>query len=359
MPENKHLRFFLTILYIALGILGLWFFFNYAFIWFLPFIIAFAVSRIIERPVSFFKEKLRFPRPLASALFTILFYGIIGTILYFAMSSAIKELVVIFEKLRDFNISETIEKLEGIFNTFLSKLPLISQDFIYSNIESWLSNLVSALRNLIGPVISSATNIATALPSVLIFIIAAIVSTYFFSSDYYILKEKLISITPDNWKARYRQTKNQVSTTLVSYLRAVLVLVCVTFVELTIGFALLRVSNPFLVAAVVAIIDALPILGTGWVLLPWGIIALFSGNYLFAIGLAVIYVVVLIVRNLLEPKIIGSHIGLHPLATLAAMYVGLKLFGIIGMFMPIPIALIKQFYEWGYFDFLKASKNEQ
>ena len=359
MPENKHLRFFLTILYIALGILGLWFFFSFAFIWFLPFIIAFVVSRIIERPVSFFKEKLRFPRPLSSAIFTVLFYGIIGTLLYFAMTAAFRELIVIFEKLRAFDINQTIERLEGIFNTLLSKLPLMSQDFIYSNIETWISNLVSKLQNLIGPVISSATNIATALPSVLIFVIAAIVSTYFFSSDYYVLKEKLRAVTPDAWKARYRQTKNQVSTTLVSYLRAVLVLICVTFVELTIGFALLRVSNPFLVAAIVAIIDALPILGTGWVLLPWGIFSLITGNYLFAIGLAVLYVVVLIIRNLIEPKIIGSHIGLHPLATLAAMYVGLKLFGIIGMFMPIPIALIKQFYEWGYFDFLKNAETKE
>lgn len=358
MPENKHLRFFLTILYVLLGILGLWFFFKFAFLWFLPFIIAFVASRIIERPVTFFKEKLRFPRPLASAIFTVLFYGIIGTLFYFAMSSAIKELIVIFEKLRHFNINQTIERLENIFNNFLLKLPLLSQDFIYSNIETWLSDLISALQNLIGPIVSSATNVATALPSVLIFVIAAIVSTYFFSSDYYIIKEKLSSITPTRWKARYLQTKNQVSTTLVSYLRAVLVLVCVTFVELTIGFALLRVSNPFLVAAIVAIIDALPILGTGWVLLPWGIISLLSGNYLFAIGLAVIYIVVLIVRNLLEPKIIGSHIGLHPLVTLAAMYVGLKLFGIMGMFMPIPIALIKQFYEWGYFDFLKIPDEE-
>ena len=112
MPENKHLRFFLTILYVLLGILGLWFFFKFAFLWFLPFIIAFVASRIIERPVTFFKEKLRFPRPLASAIFTVLFYGIIGTLFYFAMSSAIKELIVIFEKLRHFNINQTIERLE-------------------------------------------------------------------------------------------------------------------------------------------------------------------------------------------------------------------------------------------------------
>lgn len=353
MPENRHLRFFLSLFYIALGLLALWLVFNYALGWLAPFIIAFIVSRIIEPPVKLLKEKLRFPRPLAAGLFTVLFYGIIGTVLYFSLSAIIKELVLLFDKLRNLDINLAVAKLNEIFINVLSRLPLETQDFIYSNVEGWLSNLVSALQNLIGPVISSATNIATAMPSILIFVIATIVSTYFLSCDYTILHAKLADITPMKWRLRYRQTREQVSSTLVSYLRALLVLICITFVELAIGLAVLRVPNSFLIAAITAIIDALPILGTGWVLGPWAIIHLFTGNYFRAIGLAVIYAIILVVRNTLEPKIVGQHIGLHPLVTLIVMYVGLKMFGIIGMFMPIPIALIKQFYEWGYFDFLK------
>jgi len=353
VSENRHLRFFLTIVYIALAILSLWFIFNYAIGWLAPFIIAFIASRIIEYPVKFFRQKFRFPRPLAAAIFTLFFYGIIGSVFYFAVSGLIKELIVIFEKLRDLDINMVVERLNTTFIDVLSRLPLETQDFIYSNIEGWLSNLVSALQDLIGPVISSATDIATALPSILLFVIAAIVSTYFLSCDYDILRAKLASVTPLKWRKRYRQTRNQISNTLVSYLRALLVLISITFVELAIGLAVLRVPNSFLFAAIIAIIDALPILGTGWVLGPWAIISLFAKDYFRAIGLAVIYAVVLVVRNMIEPKIVGKHIGLHPLITLLAMYVGLKIFGIIGMFMPIPIALIKQFYEWGYFDFLK------
>ena len=353
MPENRHLRFFLSLFYIALGLLALWLVFNYALGWLAPFIIAFIVSRIIEQPVKLLKEKLRFPRPLAAGLFTVLFYGIIGTVLYFSLSAIIKELVILFEKLRNLDINLVVDKLNEVFIDVLSRLPLETQDFIYGNVEGWLSNLVSALQNLIGPVISSATNLATAMPSILLFVIATIVSTYFLSCDYALLRAKLADITPMKWRLRFRQTREQVSNTLVSYLRALLVLICITFVELAIGLAVLRVPNSFLIAAITAIIDALPILGTGWILGPWAIICLFAKDYFRAIGLAVIYAVILVVRNMVEPKIIGQHIGLHPLVTLIAMYVGLKMFGIVGMFMPIPIALIKQFYEWGYFDFVK------
>lgn len=355
MHDNKHSRFFLTIIYITIAIFALWLILNYALGWLAPFIIAFIASRIIEYPVKFFKEKLRCPRPLASGIFTILFYGIIGTILYSAVSALVKELVVIFEKLRNFDVNVVVETLNETFIDVLSRLPLEAQDFIYSNINDWLSSLVSALRNLIGPIISSATDIATALPAIMLFVVAAIVSTYFLSCDYATLRAGLAKITPKKWRLRYRQTKEQVSNTLVSYLRALLVLISITFVELAVGLAILRVSNSFLLAAIIAIIDALPILGTGWVLGPWAVIALLAKNYFLSIGLIVLYIIVLVVRNMIEPKIVGQHIGLHPLITLMSMYIGLKMFGIIGMFMPIPIALLRQFYEWGYFDFIRKS----
>ncbi len=353
MPENKHARFFLTLLYIALGIFLFWLIFKYLLGWLAPFIIAFIFSRLIERPVSLFEKRLKFPRPLASLLFTLLFYGIICTGVYFLSSKIISEVTIIFDKLASLNVNQLVEKLQDMFYSILSYLPIGVQDFINSNIGTWLSEIVSALRNLIGPVASYATNIATSLPAILIFIIAAIVATYFLSCDYYKLKKSVADITPMKWRLRFKQTREQVSSTLISYLRALLILLCLTFVELTIGLAILGISNSFLIAMLIALIDALPILGTGGILIPWAIIELFSGNYIRAVGLVIIYGVVVIVRNIIEPKIVGKQIGLHPFVTLLAMYIGLRIFGIVGVFMPIPIALIKQFYVWGYFDFLK------
>lgn len=353
MTENKHIRILLYLFYIALALFGLWFCFKFALPWLAPFILAFVFSRIIEKPVTFFEKKLRLPRPLASLLFTLLFYGIIGTALYFASSKLVHAIVLLFEKLRTLDIDLIVDKLNSTFTNVLSSLPLDIQGFIYTNVENWLSELVGALQKLISPIVSYTANFASILPSILIFIIAAIASTYFFSSDFEKLKSSISNAASDKWKSRYRFFKRHLSETLLSYLRAVMVLICIMFVELSIGLSILRIPNAIIIAAVVAIIDALPILGTGWVLMPWAVVSLFSGNYFRAIGLAVIYGVVTVVRNLIEPKIVGEHIGLHPLITLLCIYIGLKVFGIIGMFTPIVVALIKQFYEWGYFDFLK------
>lgn len=353
MTENTHLRILLYMFYIALALFGLWFCFKYALPWLAPFILAFIFSRIIEKPVAFFEKKLRFPRPLASIIFTLLFYGIIGTLLYFASSRLIHAIVLLFEKLRTLDIDLIVDKLNATFTSVLSSLPLDVQGFIYTNAESWLSELVGALQNLISPIASYTADFASVLPSILIFIIAAIASTFFFSTDFEKLKKSISNAAPDKWISRYRFFRRQLSETLLSYLRAVMVLICITFVELSIGLSILRVKNSILIAAVVAIIDAFPILGTGWILMPWAVVSIFSGNYVLAIGLAIIYGVVTFVRNLIEPKIVGEHIGLHPLITLACIYIGLKVFGIIGMFTPIVVALIKQFYDWGYFDFIK------
>jgi len=353
MPENKHAKIFVTLLYILLALVGVWFVFKFALGWLAPFILAFIISKIIEYPVSFFEKKLRFPRPLASLLFTLLFYGIIGTLVYFGASKLVNALVILFEKLRTLDIDSLVASLNEMFINILSRFPLGIQDFIYTNIESWLSELVSAVQKLIAPVVSYTANIAAVLPSILIFIVVAIASTFFLSTDYIKLRKKLSDVCPEGWKVKYRRIKRQISQTLVSYLRAVCILICITFVELSIGLSILRIPNSLLIAAIVAIIDALPVLGSGWILMPWAVISAFSGRFGLAIGLVVIYAVIAFVRNLVEPKIVGEQIGLHPLATLLSIYIGLKLFGFVGMFTPILVALIVKFYDWGYFDFLK------
>ena len=148
------------------------------------------------------------------------------------------------------------------------------------------------------------------------------------------------------------QTRAHFFKTMVSYVRAMAILLCLTFVELAIGFAILGLDYALVLAFFISLIDALPILGTGTVLIPWALVSLITGDFFIAIGLAVIYGVVAIVRNLIEPKIIGQQIGLHPLITLASVYVGLKIFGFFGIFMPVFLVFAKQLYAWGYLDFL-------
>ncbi|MEG2569990.1 MAG: sporulation integral membrane protein YtvI, partial [Clostridia bacterium] len=211
-------------------------------------------------------------------------------------------------------------------------------------------------KEIIGKVGSYTASAAGSLPAILLFILAVLVATYFFSSDYHKISAYLRAHMPAKWRNGIVQTRTHFIKTLLCYIRALAILLCLTFVELSIGFSILGIKYSIVLAFFVAFIDAFPILGTGTVLIPWAIISLISGNISQAVGLAIIYGVITIIRNVIEPKIVGQQIGLHPLVTLASIYIGIKVFGVVGIFTPILVVFIKQMYEWGYFDALKSGK---
>ena len=123
----------------------------------------------------------------------------------------------------------------------------------------------------------------------------------------------------------------------------------IIFAELTVGFISLRIEYAGILALIVALIDMLPILGVGTVLIPWGIADIIMGEYALGAALLILYAVIALVRNLIEPRIVGKSLGLHPLATLMSMYIGLKLFGFAGMIMvPIAVMIFVQLVRWGY-----------
>ena len=135
-----------------------------------------------------------------------------------------------------------------------------------------------------------------------------------------------------------------------------LILMVINFAEISLGLLLFGVKNAVVIAIGIAMLDVLPILGTGTVLIPWSLISLINGNYGLALGLIVLYIITVIVRNLIEPKIIGGQVGLHPLITLVSIFIGLRLFGFFGMIcLPLAIIIIFSLYKGGKFDFLKSS----
>ena len=129
---------------------------------------------------------------------------------------------------------------------------------------------------------------------------------------------------------------------------------CITFAELSVGLSIIRIENAVLIAFVISIFDILPVLGTGGIMIPWTIIAALQGNYSLALGLLIVYIIITIIRNILEPKIVGSQVGLHPLVTLMSLFVGAQLFGVLGLFgLPITLSLLKNLNDKGTIHILK------
>ncbi|MDO4280252.1 MAG: sporulation integral membrane protein YtvI [Peptococcaceae bacterium] len=182
------------------------------------------------------------------------------------------------------------------------------------------------------------TNTLSVLPGLFIRVLITIIATFFMVADVDTLTGYALKLVPPSRRQTVSTAVVYVKNILLKYVKSYSLIFTITFLELSIGFTILGINRAFLIGLCVAIFDILPILGTGGILIPWAIIAALWGKGGLAFGLVFLYVFILVVRNILEPRIVGKQIGLHPLVTLICMFVGLKLFGIIGLF-GIPIAL--------------------
>lgn len=341
--------FIINVLYFALAAALLYFGVKYALGWILPFLIGFVVALLLRPIICLISAKCRIPNKLVAIVFILLFYAVFGVLITLV---GIKLILI----LRDF-----IADLPGIYTAYIE--PLIKDTF--DNLQGmaarldpamvhYIENMTASVSQSAGSLISSAsstaikalTTTATSVPGFLLAALLTIISSVFFSMDFKKITDFATNMLPEKIRSVVMQLKTLGGEIVLKYIKSYAILMSVTFVELSVGFLILGVNNAFALAALIALVDLLPILGTGGIVIPWALIELLKGNLGFATGLAIVYVVILIVRNILEPKIVGDQIGVHPLAMLISMYVGLQVFGFIGIFvLPILLVTIKGYYD--------------
>ena len=172
--------------------------------------------------------------------------------------------------------------------------------------------------------------------------------------DYDKIMKFCIDQLSDKKKALFFEIKAYIVGTLFVVIRSYILIMSITFVELSIGLSLIGIKNVLLVSLFISVFDILPVLGVGGVLIPWATICLILGNVGMAASLAVLYVVIVIVRNILEPKIVGKQLGLHPIVTLSSMFAGVQLLGGIGLFgFPIALSLLVHLDKKGVIEIFK------
>lgn len=312
-----------------------------------PFIIAYFLASLIEPVVKFVEKKIKIPRKIGT-IFSILFIlGLISSILAFLISRLIKEIhnVYLSIEINMGSIEEFFVRIIDQINGFYIQLPDQVTDIINQGIKNITNNLQAILRP-IADLAQIPIQIALYLPQILIFLIVTILATYFMSSDKNTIIKFLDLQIPTNWLNKSKDITKNVFSAFFGWLRAQLILTSITFSELLIGMLILNVNNALLLALLIALVDVLPVLGAGTVLIPWAIINLILGNTKLGLSLALLYVIILFVRQLIEPKILGKQIGVHPLFTLAGMYIGLKIWGVAGMFIgPLSIVALKYLFE--------------
>ena len=339
-------RTLLTILRIALIILAI-FLFTRLWKYIVPFIIAYFFASIIEPVVKFIENKLRIPRKIGT-VFSILFVlGIIGSIIGFLISRLIKEIKAVY-----LNLEINMDTITEFFNRIIDKvndifiqLPDQITDLLSKGLQDFANNLQSILGKIVDW-LQASIQAAMYLPQILIFIIVTLLATYFMSSDKNTIIRFLDVQIPTDWLDKTKSITKNVFTALFGWMRAQLILTSITFSELLAGFLIIGIDNASLLAIIISLVDVLPVLGAGTVLIPWSIINLILGNAKLGLSTALLYVIILFVRQLIEPKVLGKQIGVHPLFTLAGMYIGLKLWKVPGMFIgPLAIVSLKYIFE--------------
>lgn len=366
---EKRREFLINILFLACILALVYVFFKYLFWVTAPFILTFLFAIMLQRPIRALDKKCgkKF-HTLWSILFVVLSIIIILIPLIFIISALIDRITGIvkyaMEQLNDIpTFLSTLEKEildlasflpEGIYKTFSTTVSDTFSNLINDFDLSSLGISFSSVKSGVSSGLSGVFGVVKNIPSIAIGVVIGIIAWILFTKDYNRVVRFIQLQLPEGKKNLLFEIKQVFSKTILKMLRAYGLIMLITFGELFLGFSLLRImgimKNSYYVwiAAGITIFDIMPVAGSGGILVPWALISLVMGNYKQAIGLMVIYVLITVIRQYIEPKIVGDSLGVHPLITLMGLYFGLKLFGFLGMFIvPITVMTLKAFNDTG------------
>lgn len=296
----------------------------------LPFLIAWGIALLVRTPAEHLCRYTRIPARVMRLVFALLLFAALAFGLWLIGARLARELTDLFSTLTSAGEGDP---LAGIFAAF----PKLAT----SEVGIWLSRtLHSAVGSLAAHLPTLLTPFVSAAPRALVALAVALCSCAYFCLDLERIHSACLSLFPSamrRWLGGARETVSRVGG---MYLRSYLTLMGITFAEMLVGLSLLRVGYALLLALLIALVDLLPVLGVGTVLIPWSLVSFVTGDIARGVGLLVLWGISLAVRQFLEPRLIGRGLGIHPCLTLVAMYAGLRLFGIIGMLLCPPLAAL-------------------
>lgn len=307
-----------------------------------PFLLAIVIAIIIDPLVNTLEQRVKIGRSLAVILSLLIVLGIFSVFLILISSRMVVELMQfsgIIPSLSRYIIDEGYKILAEIRSYITANpLPLEAQNAIQDNIMQF----ANSLKVFLGKSTERLINFISILPLFFTIIIVSAVATFFISKDKELIINYFINLIPPKALLPLNNLTNTLVSALNGFLRAQLFLVSMTAIQAVIGLYLLGFEFPFTIGVLVGLFDLLPILGPGAIFIPWSLWYILIGNFKLGILLLMLYAILVIVRQLIEPKILGASIGLHPLATLISVFAGLRLLGIKGIFIgPILLLIAK------------------
>lgn len=359
-------------------------FLKFAFWVVAPFIIAFFVALILQRPIRTISKKTKIKRSIVGAISVFLILSAIITAMVLVGYRLVEEFKglgsYIVARLND--LPELIRAAESGVVSHLSFLPDSIEKSVTETIGGFVNDLLVYVEqgkpaegmkldtsgfdlSFIATPISGIISTAKQIPAVLTATLVSIIACFFVTCDYDNITKLIKNNISEEHEAKIIKIKKLFGDVIGKMLKSYATIVFVTFCELTIGLNLLKLIGVYkggyivAISIVTAILDILPVFGTGTVLIPWAIYSFFSGNIGLGIGLLVVYGVITVIRQILEPRLVAMNVGLPPIITLAGMYLGLQLFGIVGLFaLPITFVMVKVLNEEGIIHLWTVNRNK-
>ncbi|MBR6615908.1 MAG: sporulation integral membrane protein YtvI [Lachnospiraceae bacterium] len=357
MKTEKKRAFLINFAYFGVMVALAFFGIRYLLPIILPFVIAFIIAYFLQWPVNVLEKRFGLPHKPIAILAVLLFYVIVGGVLTLMGAKIVSAVINLVKEVPSFYIRQIYPFFVDILHDLervLIKLGLSELGAASGSTGQVIQSLSEMVSGLPGKVVDVATGFAVSVPGLFVDIVIMIICTFFITIDYRRLTDFCMRQLDDNSKKLFLEIKEYVVGTLLVCIGSYALIMSITFVELSVAFTLIGMNHAIIVAACIAVFDILPVLGTGGIMIPWAVFMLVYGNYPLALELFLIYVIITVIRNIIEPKIIGGQLGLHPVVTLICMFVGVEFFGVIGLFgLPILLSLILHLNAHGAINVLK------
>ncbi|MCL2014241.1 MAG: sporulation integral membrane protein YtvI [Oscillospiraceae bacterium] len=343
---EKRVKFLVNLVYYAVLAALVFLALRYAIRWLMPFFLGFSIAFITRAPADFVSKRTRMSRRVCGAGAVIFLYAAAGLIFYFAGARTIVFLTETVNNIPEFfeeNINPAIEYINGIISNFIHRITGDTQQSrnILDGISNGISDFVASSS---GGFIKYITELGTKLPSIMIWILFAVISSILMSMDYDKITGFIRNKIPPDRLEKISKLKRRCTDMLIGCFKAYSKIALITFAELSAGLFIIGAKNPVVTAILITLVDVLPVIGLGAIMIPWILVETLRGEYNFAMALGALYVVAVIVREIVVPKIVGKQLGLHPLVALIAVFAGLKLFGITGIIIaPVTAQVIADF----------------
>lgn len=362
---EKRREFIINFLYFGIFVGLFVFFINYAFGYVFPFAFAAILAVTLQRPVRFISRKLRIKAhgAVSTILVLLIVLLVIGGLAIFGM--------VLFNELRDFltyvfshfsSVGDLISTVEETVMGLVMKLPGGVSDTvggyvtdIFAKFEggSGVADSEIDLSVLSAP-LSGAWNVVKGVPSTILGIVVTIISCVFITSDYDNIKKFILGMCSEQKREKLINSKRTIVKGISKLVKAYATIMIITFSEMFLGLTFLKLIGVYnggyiaIIAFVTCIVDIVPVLGTGTVIIPWAVYNLLVGNIGLGIGLGVLYAVITVLRQVIEPKLVANQVGLPAIITIMAMFIGAKLFGAFGIIiLPLTVIILKLMYDEG------------